>query len=314
MGAVMSTDRPRVSIALPVYNGEAFLAQAIDSILAQSFADFELIVADNASTDATPVIAQSYAARDSRVRYDRSERNLGAAWNFNRAFAMSRGVYFKWHAADDLLEPTFLERCVAALDADPQVVLAFSRTRVVDASGTTVEHYHCPLRSDDPQTHIRFRDVAAIPHRCYEVFGLIRRAALEPTKLIDSFVGSDRVLLARLALVGRFADIPEALFISRRHAGQSVKIKFRIRAAWFDSTKSNQVVLPQWQNLIELARQVAAVTLPPLERARCYTHLLYYVRTNKNWARLIYDLIYAGRQAVVLATMPALRRFRAGHS
>lgn len=306
----MSEATPTISVALPVYNGEAFLAQALDAILAQTRGDFELILADNASTDATPAIAAAYAARDPRVRVVRSERNLGAAWNFNRAFALARGRYFKWHAADDLLEPTFLERCAAALDADPGLVLAFTRTRIVDTAGATIEHYHIPLRANDPRPNVRFRDVACIPHRCFEVFGLIRREALAPTRLIDSFVGSDRVLLARLALMGRFVELPEELFVSRRHGGQSVKIKFRARAAWFDPRRPNQVVLPQWRNLVELARQIAAVELPPAERLRCYRHLLHYVATNKNWARLGYDLFYAGRQAAALAATPLTRRMR----
>lgn len=310
----MDAHIPQITVALPVYNGEAFLAQSIESILAQSFRDFELIIADNASTDSTPAIARAYAARDPRIRYVGSERNQGAAWNFNRAFAMARGPYFKWHAADDLLEPAFLERCLAALEAEPRAVLAFSRTRIIDIAGETVEHYHCPLRADDPQPHVRFRDVACVTHRCFEVFGLIRREALASTRLIDSFVGSDRVLLARLALIGQFIELPDELFISRRHAGQSVKIKFRARAAWFDTNRPSQVVLPQWRNLIELARQIAASDLAPAERARSYAHLLHYVRTNKNWARLGYDLFYAGRQVAALAATPVLRRARTGSS
>ena len=112
-------DSPRVSIGLPVYNGERFLVQAIESVLAQTFEDFELIVCDNASTDASGAIAQTYVERDSRVRYFRNASNLGAARNFNRTFELSRGEYFKWLAADDLIAPTYLERCLAALGPRP---------------------------------------------------------------------------------------------------------------------------------------------------------------------------------------------------
>lgn len=297
----MSVERPLVSIGLPVYNGERFLAEALDSILAQTFTDFELILADNASTDSTPEICRAYAARDSRIRFVPSDVNRGAAWNFNRVFELSRGRYFKWHAADDLIAPTFLERCVAALEADPGAVLAFSRVRVVDQQGVTVEECSWNLRGGSSRPSVRFRDLAVISHRCYEVFGLIRSNALRTTRLIDTFVGSDRILLVRLALLGRFYEAPEPLFISRRHPGQSVRINFRKRAVWFDSRTAGRVVLPQWRNLIELHRQIRDVGLPPAERARCYGALLEYVATNKNWARLGYDLLYAGRQLAAAA-------------
>ena len=118
----MSSSTPKVSLGLPVYNGENFIAQAIESILAQTFTDFELIITDNGSTDRTPKICEAYAARDRRVAYSRNPENLGAAPNFNRAFALSSGRYFKWVAHDDLIAPEFLARCVKVLDNDPSVV------------------------------------------------------------------------------------------------------------------------------------------------------------------------------------------------
>lgn len=109
---------PRVSIGLPVYNGQQYLRQALDSLLAQTFHTFEVIISDNASNDATPEICRDYAACDPRIRYVRHDVNRGAAWNFNYVFGLARGVYFKWHAHDDMLEPTFLEQCVTILDHD----------------------------------------------------------------------------------------------------------------------------------------------------------------------------------------------------
>src|ERR1700753_3521498 len=113
---------PRVSLGMPVYNGEKYLEAALDSLLAQTFTSFELIVCDNASTDGTQAICERYAARDSRIRYERNERNMGASWNFNPVYSLARAPYFKQAAHDDLCEPEFLERCVAVLDRDPDVV------------------------------------------------------------------------------------------------------------------------------------------------------------------------------------------------
>src|SRR5438128_3187989 len=110
---------PSVSLGLPVFNGEAFLVQVLESILAQTYGDFELIISDNASTDATPDICRVYAARDPRIRYVRNATNVGAARNFNRVFQLSTGEYYKLANADDVCAPTLVERCVAVLDTHP---------------------------------------------------------------------------------------------------------------------------------------------------------------------------------------------------
>ena len=118
---------PRVSIGLPVYNGERWLAEALDSLLAQTYSDFELIISDNGSTDDTQAICEEYAARDRRIRYIRQEINRGLAWNWNCVFEESAGDYFKWAACDDLYHPTFLERCVQILDQYPDVAWCHTR-------------------------------------------------------------------------------------------------------------------------------------------------------------------------------------------
>src|ERR1700749_639605 len=113
----MST-RPLVSIGLFLYNGDRFLAAAIESILNQTFKDFELIISDNCSTDRSDEICRRYAAADSRIRYYRNEKNMGAGWNLRNVYFKATGKYFKWAAHDDTLEPRFLEVCIDALVAD----------------------------------------------------------------------------------------------------------------------------------------------------------------------------------------------------
>jgi glycosyltransferase involved in cell wall biosynthesis len=131
-GKVLRSGKSKVSIGLPVFNGENYLEAAVDSILAQTFKDFELIISDNASTDRTQEICQRYCGRDSRVRYFRSEQNHGAAWNFNRVFELASGEYFKWAAHDDMIAPDFLQKCVAVLDEDPTVVLCHSQVQFIN--------------------------------------------------------------------------------------------------------------------------------------------------------------------------------------
>ena len=119
---------PRLSIGLPVYNGENFLAESLEALLGQSFEDFELIISDNASTDETAAICRRYGQQDSRIRYVRQPRNVGCASNHNFLVGQARGELFKWASHDDLYARDLLERCVDALDEYPYVVLAHSWT------------------------------------------------------------------------------------------------------------------------------------------------------------------------------------------
>ena len=96
------TAAPRLSVGLPVYNGENYLAESLEALLGQSYEDFELIISDNASTDGTADICRRYGKQDSRIRYIRQPRNIGLAPNHNFVFEQSRGEFFKWAAADDL--------------------------------------------------------------------------------------------------------------------------------------------------------------------------------------------------------------------
>ena len=117
---------PRVTVGVPVFNGELFVAETLNSLLKQTFSDLEIVISDNASTDRTQEICRAYAARDWRVRYYRNDVNRGAAWNHNRVFELARGEFFKWSAADDLCAPEFLTLCVAALDRDPAAVMSIT--------------------------------------------------------------------------------------------------------------------------------------------------------------------------------------------
>src|SRR5215510_12797807 len=118
----MTHHTPRISIGLPVYNGEKFLREALDSLLTQTFEDFELILSDNASTDETPAICRVYAAADKRVRYVRNAANIGVYRNFNRVFQLASGKYFKWAAADDVCQRDLLAKCLRVLETDSDVV------------------------------------------------------------------------------------------------------------------------------------------------------------------------------------------------
>jgi glycosyltransferase involved in cell wall biosynthesis len=289
---------PRVSVGLPVYNGEPFLTEAIDSILNQTFEDFELIISDNASSDRTEEICQSYAAKDRRVTYHRNEKNLGAARNFNWVFEKSSGEYFKWAAHDDLLRPDYLAMCVEVLDQDPSVVLCYPRARVIDENGMVLADYDVKLNTDSPRPQDRYYDLIGVLNRCYEVFGLIRSNDLRMTSRIGNYAVSDRVLLAELGLRGRFYEIPERLFSPRSHPGKFTRTcpDRDSQTVWFDPKKEGRIILPRWRVGLGYLAALGSAPLSWSDRLNCGIVLAGWFLGNRG--RLVGDLTGAGKQVL----------------
>jgi glycosyltransferase involved in cell wall biosynthesis len=309
----MSNDKPRASIGIPVYNGERFLKEALDSILAQTFEDFELIISDNASTDGTEEICKAYAAKDQRIRYYRNEQNLGAAWNFNRVFELSSGKYFKWAAHDDLHTPDFLLKCVDVLDQNSDVVLCHSKVKIIDENGKFLQNYEVKLNTESPKPQERFHELLS-KHLCYQIFGLIRASTLRMTSLIGNYGHADGVLLLRLGLLGRFYEIPEYLFFSRKHQQQSMSMFFPryllfakktpeqsvsmlpnyySYTVWFDPAKKGQIVFPHWRIFREYWLSVWQAPISWYERAGCY--LSMWKQLSGTEYLLIKDLLIAAK-------------------
>ena len=216
---------PRVTVAIPVYNGANFIAEAIDSVLCQSFTDFELLIVDNASTDGTQAICRKYATKDSRVRYIRNPVNLGASANYNRGHELARGEFLKWLAHDDWISPNFLEECVAILDAHPEFVIAHgSACEMLDRHTRFYDTAFTVPRWGLASPAKRFAMAMESPRTCHAIFGVIRRSVLDKTTMHRPYYTSDRNLFAELALLGRFACAPEAVFYNRKHNQQSMAI------------------------------------------------------------------------------------------
>ncbi len=290
--------QPLVSVGLPVHNGERYLAVAIESVLAQDLADFELIVSDNGSTDTTPEICRRYARQDRRVRFVRSGENHGAAWNFNRVVGLATAPYFKWVAHDDAHAPTFLSRCVAELEANPRAVLCHARTLAIDSLGRPSGAYDEDFAVEDPLPHRRWRRLLRFDTGCYEVFGVIRTDRLRQTGLIGPFSDSDRVLLAELALHGTFLEVSEPLFLHREHPDRSIyrQSDQRSRDLWFDPTRSS-LALPTWRLAAELLRATHRAPLSAQERLRCRLEMLGWVR--RHWLRLLRNPAGAVKRAAL---------------
>jgi glycosyltransferase involved in cell wall biosynthesis len=268
---------PRVSIGVPVYNGQKYIGATLDSLIAQTYSDIEIIVTDNCSTDATPQIVQSYVERDPRVIYLRNVTNIGPALNYNVSLAEARGEYFKWCAADDVCSPDFVEKCVAVLDADPAVVLAYPRTSIIDSTGAIVGQNQYELEFDEPNAHLRFARIMNVDHHihgAHELYGVMRIGVLRSAGGMRTHVRGDSVLLARLLLLGRFRRIEEHLFFNRDHSDRSSRYLARQRvragsrlsrylgcgplpsAEWWDEKLRGKIVFPEWRVLGEYGRSV----------------------------------------------------------
>jgi glycosyltransferase involved in cell wall biosynthesis len=295
---------PRVSIGLPVYNGKDFVGAAIESLLAQTFTDFELVLVDNCSTDGTSEICKGFAARDSRVVYHLNERNIGGGPNQNRAFDLAnKAPYFKWAAHDDMHAPTFLEKCVKILDEDPEVVIAMSQVDLLDAEGKHIGTRKLTLPLDQPDVLTRYK--AMLPsYDCLEMFGVWRRSVI-PASPIGLYSDGDAILLLRMALRGRFREVPETLFFNRRHASQAGS-KYdgnpREWATWWNPAYKGKRVFPQWRRMSELWRVLAIAPIPIQDRLRCAAVLARWT----NWRRgyLYEDVAYHVRDIVASGLRP----------
>ena len=327
----MTEKSPRVSIGMPVRTGQRYIRAAIDSIIAQTFTDWELIVCDNASTDATEQIVREYSVRDPRVRYQRNVHDVGPADNHNIGFNLSRGKYFRWHAHDDMCAPDYLARCVEALDRDPSIVLVYPKTLIIDEKGTPIDGYDFHPGTDTGDAACRFEKLVLVnhrQHRAVEIFGLMRASALRTTPLEGKYARGDSVLLARMALLGRFVELPERLFLSRHHTGQSMQqLPSRLRDAygrnrftrvlgtgplpppeWWDSSLAGRITFPEWRLLREYVTSIGAAQpeLPAHQKFKCYCVMAKW--TFLNIPKLLRDVIIASEQVL----SPLIDRLRPG--
>jgi glycosyltransferase involved in cell wall biosynthesis len=202
---------PIVSIGMPIYNASACICRALDSLLAQDFTDFELIICDNASTDDTYAICQAYAERDSRIRLYRNERNIGAQNNFTRVYELAAGQYFMWAAHDDWWEPGFIRACLAGLQARPDAALCFTESyyHYENTGATRLEHYPADISSAEAWQ--RCYQLLKTPAVNTPVYGLYRRETIRPGLPFQAIEASDTVFLLHMAQQGPFIRVDQPL-------------------------------------------------------------------------------------------------------
>jgi len=270
---------PRLSIGLPVYNGENYLAESIDALLGQTFEDFELLISDNASTDGTARICARYQTEDPRVRYIRQARNIGCAPNHNFLVSQARGELFKWASHDDLYARDLIERCVDALDKYPEAVLAQSFTALIDGSGTVTMPVKYALDTSAPSAPERFRSVLFDPGGD-DGGAVIRTSVLRQTALNGSYYRADRTFVAELALYGSFYQVPDWLYFRRDHPDRASRAFSNVQTwcANLDPRRADRLRNPVVRLYAEyIWGYISAIHRAPItsaERRACYRHLM----------------------------------------
>jgi len=270
-----SAPAPLVSIGIPVHNGQKYLSNAIESVLSQDFRDFELILCDNASTDATSDICRRYATADSRIRYFRNPNNIGAIPNFNLVFSRAKGKYFKWLCYDDACHPRFLSRCVEVMSLEPETTsIVYSHAEMIDEAGDFRGNLTENVETSAKAAFRRLRTAVLRRGSALALCGLIRSEHLKRTRMRGSYVMDDVGLLTELALVGGFRQVPEALLRIRVHSGNARVLHqtTRSHAMWIDPANvRNKIVLsPNLRLFLECFRSTFHVSMPVSAKIACY--------------------------------------------
>lgn len=299
----MAEEHPKVSVGVPVYNGEKYLRAALDCLTQQTYDDLEIVISDNASTDRTPEICEEYRSHDERIRYIRQEHNQGIAFNFNETFRVARGQYFKWLPHDDVCDLTFIEKAVEVLDRNPDIVLCASKGALVDNAGEllpasggedgSLDPVLPGLRFDSGPPHVRFEDVLMNGVWGVEFYGLIRADVLRTTGLHPPYCLGEKVLLAELALRGRFFEIQELLLFWRHHSEQ-------VSQTNSVSEQSKMAARPdRWLPPLPFRAEsslgyfaiIARSPLPLADKLRCLCVLGRYFMQFGKWMRVLREAL-----------------------
>lgn len=266
---------PKISIGIPAYNSATTIAASIESLLAQTFGDFELIVSDNASIDSTREIVESLAQSDRRIRYVCQPENIGANRNYSYVARAARGEYFKWASSSDWCAPTFLAKCLNSLQQNNDAVLAAPRTRLFAGDLTTATDYMYDTEILDSSPLARLIKLNSGKRLNNAVNGLIRVEALRRTRLIDLFYHADVVLMGHLAMLGKIILVDEFLYYRRLEVGTATALQDPI--AWRKHhypRMSARVLFQSWKNCLGWTHACMATPMSIAERLQVLNYLI----------------------------------------
>ena len=281
--------RPALTIGLPVFNGEEYLAEALDGLLGQTFEDFELIISDNASTDSTGAICRDYARRDRRIRYVRQPHNVGAGPNHNLLVPLASAPLFKWASHDDVYEPRLVERCVEMLGRHPEVVLVNVADGLIDDQGSVIDRPPYPLDSESPSPRRRLRSLL-MEDGGNDFYGVIRTDVLRAVRPHNSYPHADRVFMAELILAGPWRQVPEVLFFRREHPDRASHAgSVRRVCVQLEPRRANRwrypLLLLYIEYLLGFFTAVARAPISSREKLRCYYEVARWLTSRAQPSR-----------------------------
>jgi len=221
-------DRPLVSIGMPTFNGGAFVREALESLLRQTYADLEIIISDDGSTDATLEICRDVARGDTRVALHEGPHR-GEMHNFNAVLRMARGKYFMWAADHDRWDSRYVAECVRALDADPHSILVHAKSALIDGEGRELDGMDDDLAIRQERSLDRYRALIWRLENCNAIYGVIRRESLARTGGYGPYPSPDHLVLAKLALEGTFIQLPGVMYFRRQNRPAETPEEQRIR-------------------------------------------------------------------------------------
>jgi Glycosyl transferase family 2 len=276
---------PLVTVGLLVYNGERYLERALHALLAQDYPQLELVVSDNASTDATSAIGRRAARDDSRIRYVRNRTAVGALENFNLTLARARGIYYMGAGVDDEWKPTMVSRCVGVLEADEDVVVAYPEATLIDLDGRPLDRLTDRVDTRGLGPTDRLRLIREKIRSLHVVSGVVRTDALRAIGGAQRIWAPDVPMVVGLALRGSFAQLPERLFAKRIDAAEEVltqRWKERImRTALGDQVEVEGRAAASMEDLLRELRDVCVqvildAPLPRRERTMIASEMLVW--------------------------------------
>jgi glycosyltransferase involved in cell wall biosynthesis len=284
--------RPLVTIGLNCYKAERWIAECLDSLLAQTVQDFEIVISDNASPDRTFEVVSGYAARDPRIRVSRTDRNIGVAGNLNRVFETARGEYFFWAAATDWYDPRFLERCIGRMQRDPSVDLVASQLAsfVHDRRSATTDPRQVRGESDSPVERVvsLLRD-----NRDGRLFrGVYRADAIRPFFPLGSRFGQDVILVAGVSSRGKVVMLDEEPYYFERNApgATTFKIPAHLRVGYYEPEAGLRAyVFHRTRNQVALWGIALRAARGPAETLRAVRGML---GVSLSWLNDVYDDVY----------------------
>lgn len=218
----------KLSIGIPVFNGEKFLRQCLDSLLTQTFANFELIISDNASDDSTSDICNEYSKKFKNFRYFKQKKNMGIKWNFNFVLEQAKCNYFIWVAVDDTFLPNFLKKNLEILESQQNLVGCISKIKPYDLNDLKISDTDEFFKNVTKQLRTRFRKRGTYSIKgtydervrfylkkstCQIIYGVIKTSVIRKSIIIEEFEGSDWCINLNILKQGDFHVIDEVLML-----------------------------------------------------------------------------------------------------